>query len=91
MGSLNSHSFKSTTPRKSTMPVYSKYAEMINLCDRFNRKLQKKGEPGNYHNFALSAVLQNIFNLYHAINDEDHTKISFCQFAVVQLTIFLDL
>ena len=78
--------------RKSTIPVYSEYAEMFNLCDRFNRNLHertwphkrgglhKKWEPENYHNFALSAVLQNIFNLYHAINDEDHTKISFCQF-----------
>jgi hypothetical protein len=78
--------------RRSTIPVYSEYAEMFNLCDRFNRNLHErtwphktggrgnKGEHGHYHNFAISATLQNIFNLYHAINDENHTEVSFCEF-----------
>ena len=78
--------------RTHTVPVYSEYALIFNLCDRFNRNLhertwpyksggyQCKGEHGNYHNFALSAILQNAFNLYHAINDEKHTEVSFCDF-----------
>ena len=78
--------------RDVTIPVYSEYAEMFNLCDRFNRNLHertwphktggksRKGEHGQYHNFALSAILQNIFNLYHDVNGEDHTIPSFKDF-----------
>ena len=75
-----------------SIPVYSEYAIIFNLCDRFNRNLHERtwshksggfhrmGEPGNYHNFALSSVLQNIFNLYHSINGEDDNQESFCDF-----------
>jgi len=66
---------KKTGRRKSRslIPVYSEYAVISNLCDHFNRNLHertwphisggfhKKGERGNYHSFALSLVLQNIF------------------------------
>ena len=84
-----------TTKKKSrvhTIPVYSEYALTFNLCDHFNRNLHertwphksggtyKRGESGNYHNFALSSILQNIINLYHSINGENHTEESFCDF-----------
>ena len=94
----NAFKLKKVTPkgkrrvREVTIPVYSEYAQMFNLCDRFNRNLHertwphktggkaRKGEHGQYHNFAFSAVLQNIFNLYHDVNGEDHTLISFKDF-----------
>ena len=31
--------------RKSTIPVYSEYVEMFNLCDRFNRNLHERTWP----------------------------------------------
>ena len=85
---------KQTSRRKSRslIPVYSEYAVTFDLCDRFNRNLHertwshksggtyKKGEPRNYHNFASTSVLQNIFNLYHSISCENNTEESFCDF-----------
>ena len=34
----------------------------------------------NYHNFALTSVLQNDFNLNHSINGKNPTEESFCDF-----------
>jgi len=74
------------------IPVYSEYGILFNLCDRFNRNLHektlphksgdmcKKEKPGNYHNFTLSSVLQNICYLCYSINGEDHTQESSCDF-----------
>jgi hypothetical protein len=84
---------KSKKKSKSvTVPVYSEYNHLYNLCDRFNRNLHERtwphktggngsmGEDGHYHNFALSSILQNIFNLYFDINAEDYSKVSFSKF-----------
>ena len=70
-------------------PGYTAYGEWCAVCDKFNKNFcnrtwshitggrNYKGEEGNIHNYALSNILQNIFNVYHDINGEDHLQTSF--------------
>ena len=65
------------------IPAYDAYKEMFSICDIFNRNLRdrswplrqggrdKYAEPGVEHNFAFSAVLQNVFSTYLSINKPD--------------------
>lgn len=77
---------KSKGSKKSFLiPAYDAYKEMFSICDVFNRNLRhrswplrradhsKYAEPGVEHNFAFSAVLQNVFSTYLSVNKPEYT------------------
>lgn len=68
---------------KWTIPGYDLYALIYGFCDRFNRALKDRkwpfrhggntacGDKGCQHNFALSCILQNTFNVYRSFHMKD--------------------
>jgi hypothetical protein len=76
------------------IPGYDHYKAMFSLCDHFNRALHDRkwphksggrympGDLGHQHNFALSCLLQNVFNAYLDVCDIDVTTYEFKTFAL---------
>ena len=63
-------------PPAAAVPVFDEYEAAFAFCDKFNKGLYERcwphkqgghlwlGDLVNQHNFAMSCVLQNVFNVY---------------------------
>ena len=67
------------------VPVYDDYRVMFDKCDKFNRSLHLApqfgrnvlGDRGSQHNFAMSCMLQNVFNSWFQANMVDYSSVDF--------------
>ena len=71
------------------VPVYDDYRVLFDKCDKFNRSLYHCtwshksggrdviGDRGSQHNFAMSYMLQNIFDFWFQANMVDHSSVDF--------------
>lgn len=86
--------FRETQKFKNIIPAYTAYGKMFSVCDRFNFNLGDRkwphrhghretgGDRGHQNNFAWSCLLQNVFNAYMSINDENDLDYNFQDFMI---------
>ena len=72
---------------KTVVPVYDDYRVLFDKCDKYNRRLYHctwphksggrnvLGDRGSQHNFAMSCMLQNVFNSWFQINNIDSQSV----------------
>ena len=73
----------------SVVPVYDDYNILFDKCDKFNKRLHhctwphksggrnSLGDLGCQNNFAMSCMLQNVFNAWFQVNDIDSHSVDF--------------
>ena len=85
----NAYQRISRKPKVGSIPVYDDYCSLFCKCDNFNSNLaectwchkhggrNRMGDIGQQHNFAMSSVLQNVFNAYEAQSSTPRNRIDF--------------
>jgi hypothetical protein len=75
--------------RKYYVPVFDEFGVLFSTCDRFNRRLYQctwphkrggrsmLGDRGAQHNYAMSSVLQNVFNVWFQCSGVDSKSVDF--------------
>ena len=81
-------------PKKDVIPVYTANGKMYSECDHFNKELNgrtfpfkcggngRAGESGEQHNFAMSIILQNVYNAWLYINKEYSANHNYSEFMI---------
>ena len=85
----NAYTHTKKKPKLSEIPVYDDYRVLFSKCDNFNSNLYQctwphkhggkcmLGEPGTESNFAMSSILQNVFNAYYQCTNTGRDTIDF--------------
>ena len=71
------------------IPAYTFYSKGFSICDNYNKGLTghtwahkhgghgRSGEEGKQHDFAMSCILHNTFNIYRALKQVDPAMFSY--------------
>lgn len=74
---------------KGSVPIFDDYQVSFDKCDKFNKRLYHCtwphkhggynlfGDKGHQHDFLVSSVLQNVFNVYMQLNGISSSSIDF--------------
>ena len=87
----NAYSQQSSRHRHSigVVPVYDDYRILFDKCDKFDKRLHHctwphksggrnvLGDRGCQNNFAMSCMLQNVFNAWFQANNVDSQSVDF--------------
>ena len=85
----NAYQHIARKPKVGHIPIYNDNNSLFGKCDRFSANLtertwyhkhggrNKLGDIGHQHNFAMSSILQNVFNAFKMCNDIPRNQLDF--------------